>query len=517
MNISRLRDPSTLLCALCGLIQKWDEVAKIDLAWLPKIDQILGEAFTDPEAFVLPNLQTMLYKGEVLAASAMAVDTPDLQLFLDVVTTIQTLDAWHEPLMLGAGPDTPLEQDHDDALYRLTVEGGAYNIDEGTGSIIPPATPGIERQLTAMDRGILARLLHFTAYLPSNAAAGDPDDPKAVTNRRVELRYVSSRASEAEGRDEIGDQPTIAVSPVLEDMADAHVTVRLAPERYGVEVCYDKTRLEILVATAIAKRAHLLFMPEMTVSVDMVDDLASAIRRAVGAHLTRTGDLPELRYVVAGISGGDAGTGGNSIVVMTSEGREVLRQDKLCRWNLKPHHQHNYGLKPGCAAGEPDLAEDIPGGRLVWIADLEHLGRFLTLICADMDYDKPGDWLLRNVAVDWLHAPIMDKSIAWYRDGKGELQPWIVARAYRAASLGVPKVVVTNSLLLTLKLNLTNGLSTSSYPVLTECSIAFMLDSAGSRLTFRQLSVPIPSKPLIVQAVKWRASFRPFPPAVPAA
>ena len=130
-----------------------------------------------------------------------------------------------------------------------------------------------------------------------------------------------------------------------------------------------------------------------------------------------------------------------------------------------------------------------------------------------MDYDKPGDWLIRNVAVDWLHAPIMDKSIAWSRDAAGNLQPWIVDRAAQALAKGVGRVVVTNSVFLTLRLNEHNAANPGPHPVLASCSIAFMLDASLGPGSFRQVEVAIPCPPLTVSTIRWGDGFAPFPPA----
>jgi len=512
LNISGFHGPSALLAMLSFAIYEWDAEGKIPRDWISRVDGVLAHEATVTITPSTMEATQLSITGVQLINSLDGVGDPHFDQFLAAVRVLQLLDEWHEPLALEGGMATALSDDHEEALWRLQVEGGAYNPKGSWGSVIPARAPGVERTVSADDAGVVARLLHFTAYLPPESAAGDPDDSAAPSGRHVELRYVASMPRRSIDPRAVEDAPTIAVSPVLQDLSDAEITVRRSPDRYGVEVKYDPSRLKDIVSKAIKEKARLLFMPEMVINAHMIADLAKAIRKAVSEWFDISDDLPTLRYVIAGVAGADGGGVGNSIVVLDIEGSEVLRQDKLCRWNLKPHHQRNYGVRPSCADHEPALKEDIPGGRLVYIADLEGLGRFLTLICADMDYDKPGDWLLRNVAVDWLHAPIMDKSIAWFKDAGGEIQPWIVARAQRAAELGVPKVVVTNSLLLTLRLNVENGKSGSLYPPLTDCSVAFMLDSEANNITFRQISVPVPSVALVVQAVKWRLRFETFPP-----
>lgn len=499
--------PSELMARVASILYLWEERGELDPLWLEDADGRLENA----ARAALPDVDALTASAKALFSKSRR-GNPTFDLFVEAASLLQRLDEWHAPLLDALrAPGSPLDHDREMALKRLTSGGGAFNIANGHGSIIPGSADATGRTAPA-DAGVVAALLHETAFLPSATAAGDPDDSSAPSLRQVELRYIVPRRSTGDPRGPIGDRPKIAVAPVLEAADDAVVEVRTAPDRYGVKVAYDVGRLERIISKAMSDGAHLLFMPEMTVDADETPALASAIRRSAAMYERDKGVLPELRYVVAGLAHASGVAGNNSIVVMDVTGRSILNQEKLCRWNLRWYHQVNYGLRPACTPTAPDLKEDIPGGRVVWIADLEHLGRFLTLICADMDYDKPGDWLIRNVAVDWLHAPIMDKSIAWSRDSVGDLQPWIVNRANRAVSKGVGRVVVTNSVFLTMKLNEYNAANPGSYPVLNRCSIAFMLDASLGDKAFKQIEVDLPCPPLTVETTRWRDGFKPFPP-----
>jgi predicted amidohydrolase len=503
-------DPSAALGALAERIHRWEESGTLGATWLDDASDRLTDWAREAHR-LRPEIEVVC----AAARTVLACDPDDATLdrFAEAARWLQRLDDWHAPLRLGAGAATPLTDLQEVSLRRLQVDGEGYNGAGTSGTVIPAAASGVSRPRSP-STGVVAQLLHSTAYLPASTAAGDPDDPKQASSRVVELRYVAASTRSGDPRGDVGDRPLVSVAPVLQQEADAKVERRIAPDRYGVRITYDPARLDDILGRAVADGAHLLFMPEMAVDADRRADLASAIRRTASAHRRATGSLPQLRFVVAGVSHSSGGTGNNSIVVMDLEGRSILEQDKLCRWNLKWYHQLNYAVGPACVRGDPDLKEDIPGGRLVWIADLAHLGRFLTLICADMDYDKPGDWLVRNVAVDWLHAPIMDKSIAWHRNAGGGIEPWIVERANRAADNGVPKVVVTNSILLTLSINDYNARH-GPHPVYTDCTIAFMLDSTGTSKAFRQIDVPVPTPapPPIVRTVRWLDGFTPFPPS----
>jgi hypothetical protein len=500
--------PSELLAALAFHLYEWGEAGQIEEVWLKTAEAEAREEAnlsSDRESMVLAE---MITEGRRTLDSADGAGEITYPLFREVLAALQKLDAWHAPLRLASRYGAELDDALSDALWRLQVEGGAYNPPGIWGSIIPPA-PSHTWEPDPDKTSVITRVLHETAYLPPGTAAGDPDDSRAFSDRMVSLRYVARAPRMEDGREPIEDCPTIAIAPVLQDVADAELEFRPDPARYGVRIKYDPARLYQIVLEAMRGGSQLLFLPETSVDAGRVPELASAIRRAARDHRKATGDDPELRFVMAGLA---HETGGNSIVVLNVEGAPVLEQDKLCRWNLSPEYQEAYQVGAPCKAGGPALREDIPGGKTVYVVDLEHFGRFLTMICADMDYDKPGDWLVRNVAIEWLHAPIMDRSIAWSIGSDGKYRPWIVERAHRATETGVAKVIVTNSLLLTLRSNESFKAPGSKYAPVTECAISFMLDKRDAQLTYRQVSVHLPCATLEVSTFEWRNGFEPFPP-----
>ncbi len=498
-------DPSTMLAALASRVHEWDRDGSVGGDWLDRVDADLVAAASRLDGGAQGS-ELLMARGR---AALRDVGVPTVEGFFKLAEALQRLDEWHRILGTRTAVEARLDGFQEAALRRLMVDGRGYNPPGPFGTVVPAA--GAVRDPSKAC--VVAQLLHATAHLPVRVPAGDPDDATASTDREVELHYVARMPRAGDPRGEVGDRPVVAVAPVLQDKADATVEIRASTGRYGVRIRYDPARLHGIVSTAVEGGAHLLFMPEMTVDAEHVPTLASAIRRAVGGWTRSRRALPQLRFVVAGLAHASGDAGNNSIVVLDAEGREILRQDKLCRWNLKWYHQRNYGIVPTCPEDAPDLVEDIPGGTRVHLADLDGLGRFLTLICADMDHDRPGDWLVRNLSVDWLHAPIMDRSIAWSRDAAGVLQPWIVARANRATENGAARVVVTNSVILTLLLNEHNGANPHlGYPVLDRCAIAFMLDRDGGTRTFRQVEATLPCAAPLIELVRWSDGFAPFPP-----
>lgn len=348
--------------------------------------------------------------------------------------------------------------------------------------------------------------------------AGNPNgEGLSAPGRTVAVRYARPSLLRIDARPPPGPRPFVAIAPVHQDVGDARVFGIPDPPRYGVEVLGGATRLREILDRAVLGKACLLFLPEMAVDEGSLADLGRSIRAVGRDHIVRTGQLPPLRYVVAGCVGRPAagGRGRNFVVVLDHEGVEVTRQAKLTRWNLKPHHQFNYGLSATLDPGGDELLEDIDPGEEVWIADLPSIGRFATLVCADMSHRQPGDFLVRDVDLDWLHAPIMDRTNAPVATGAAS-QPWIVESAAAAAMAGARRVVVTNSMLFTALINVVNSRPGSAYAPYAACSIAFLVERRGGGLRFEDVAVPLSpaSAPLstVVRIVRWGDGFQPFPP-----
>jgi hypothetical protein len=192
----------------------------------------------------------------------------------------------------------------------------------------------------------------------------------------------------------------------------------------------------------------------------------------------------------------------NYVIILDSTGQEICRQDKLFRWNLNKTQIERYGLDTDLNAKSAEIKENIVGGTEVVVLDLEDIGRVITLICADVNENAPGDWLLAHVRTDWLNAPIMDKSTCWTFDPKGIHGPWVTRRAYRAACASQCKVVVSNSMTLTHRLNRTNT-QLCKDQIFSQCGIGLLLDGGGAPVFFRQVTTPLRAFSPIVVAELW--------------
>lgn len=186
------------------------------------------------------------------------------------------------------------------------------------------------------------------------------------------------------------------------------------------------------------------------------------------------GALPPLAYAIVGVMSHEGVTPRNFVAVLAGDGRVLAEQDKISRWDLTPDEQRWLGLgKDGDTL--PDwLEESIAPSEGVAVLDLPGFGRLMVLICADMSIEEPGDFLYVNGGVNWVYAPIMDRTWRPRRDGSKE--NWIVARSLRAARASRGNVVVTNSMPLTTVCNETNAVRGIAYPASAVCHVALMLD-----------------------------------------
>ena len=462
--MSSLRtSPSDLLAQMA--LRVFEAVRDVEKA------RLIEEALEAPRGGALgPPAEEWWVPGADLCASAISVIGPPegvlpTSLFRlgNWLEQMERLDRWHEPL-LQHNVDLPKLPEHIAAQDRLFSKTPRLNENKALGSLIPARAfgrpfgiDGIERMAAKGEPGgILLRLLDVTAYLPPALEVADADinDPNAPTHR-VPVRYFLQSSSRARrSRRALSDELRVATAPMAEAKDD--LELRITEDRYSVAPVYPPERIDAIVADAVEQGAHLLLMPEMSVAGASLDRLKQAIPRARQAYAQRTNNVPALRYIFAGIAAAPEVPGGrhaNFIIVLDELGKEVVRQHKLRHWNLDGRTMARFGVAERavrttlCAT----LKEDTEPGKEVVVADLDSLGRLFALICADMDSKQPGHWLLENVPVDWLYAPIMDGSTCWTQCKEADRSdaPWIIRRAARAAELGATRVMVANSMTMT--------------------------------------------------------------------
>jgi predicted amidohydrolase len=352
---------------------------------------------------------------------------------------------------------------------------------------------------------VLRSLLDVTAFLPSSLTIPSADGDRGGI-RHVCVRYaIKPIKIKNLPQREPNTAFTVAIAPLLETGEDLAITLSACGGWYCVRPTYSPKRLTATLHAALDLKAELLFLPECTVSVEQLNWLQGEIPTTMRSYFRTRGELPSLRYVLAGVASPASypSQGANYVIIFDNEGQEICRQDKLFRWNLNQDQIKRYGLDIDLNTKSVEIKENIAGGSEVMVVDLEGVGRFITLICADVDENAPGDWLLAHVRTDWLNAPIMDKSTCWTFDPKGLRGPWITRRAYRAACASQCKVVVSNSMTLTHRLNRTNE-QLGVDKIFSQCGIGLLLDGGGATVTFRQVMAPLRAVTPIVVAELWK-------------
>lgn len=432
---------------------------------------------------------------------------------------VQLLDAWHRPIAndLSGEQWQVMPDAHLDAQTRLLTTG-AFNSNTDLGILVPRYGPDwrlcpddwIESEIAkeyeeTFDDSVhldLRPYLPLTSVLPRRIEASAPDDGRGPP-REVELQYVTSPTGlSIQNRTQ---SHRILVAPVLE--AEGEVAIELSSGKYFVRPLDLPDKIDALVDAAFNAEGSVLFMPEMALSKVSFDRLCSALAKEHGEWSRVNGRVPHLAYAIVGVIEDDADSSRNYVAVLSGSGDILARQDKMSRWDLNPEAQRWLGL----GHDDDDLAdvieEAIVPAPSVNLIELPGLGRLMVLICADMNIGEPGDFLYVNGGVDWVYAPIMDRTWRLQRDGTQE--GWIVERSLRAAKATKGNVVVTNSIPLTAICNRTNKARGKPFAPSDSCQIALLIDGRDDSLSNARLEIPL-GENQVIAAKDWFDGWEPF-------
>ena len=417
-----------------------------------------------------------------------------------LLAAIQLLDEWHAPLCPDRSGEQKVAGDsHVDADLRL-ISAGRFNGNGELGSLIPrlgghwrdssddDIRDAIMREYDGTGPGEgVGRHLRHTVLLPNRIEASLDGD--AGPKRDVAVSYL--RLAEADIAPRRNGPHRVVVAPLLERDEDVSMQTTPAGE-YLVTPVDLVARVRSIVAAAYRQEASIVVMPEMVLSPATFAALRTELAARHAAYAEENDALPPLAYLLVGTcepkEGGSARS--NFVAVIAADGQVLARQDKVSRWNMCEDEQRQYALAPGGASAPAVLNEAIDPAAEIVVMDLPGLGRLVVLICADMDISEPGNWLYANTGLEWIYAPIMDRTRAPHRV-RGDVGPWIVRRAHRAACAARARVIVANSMALTPKVNATNaarGLS-GLYPAAGECHIALLLDGTSEDVTCDEVVV----------------------------
>lgn len=502
------REDRKFVEAIC---RKW---RPLDEAVLESADQLAGEYWTMDEA-------SLLQSDWMPAADALPPPDAPVEKIVPLLLAAMRLDKWMLPLDPAVALDPiPLLPGHDAALTRLNYDE-QWNSNSAVGALIPAVRERLNTQSEPLADpiGVLSRFFDHTSYLPPRLEATDPDGMAcALHGIAATYRSAAPALLNLTGLPE-PEVWRLAIAPIVEGGADVALSFTADRSAYGMDLRYDKQRIDRVIARAFDEGAHLLFMPEMAVRGADVPYLTERLRHHRLRYLTDRDQLPHLRYVFAGVldpTPSAAGRHHNLVKIFDADGSELASQVKLSHWNFNRHQQRLFGLEYHHRIDFPDeLMENSEPAECLEVVDLPQIGRVVTLICADVNRNDPGDWLMANARIDWLHFPIMDKSVCWDRSvATGYGPPWIVSRAYRASLAGSAKVVVTNSMALTTWVNGQNGRTGSPFGLLSNAGIGLALNHRGGAVRQHHVTVPLTERDVIM-VFDWHPDAWPIFPAPP--
>lgn len=368
-----------------------------------------------------------------------------------------------------------------------------------------------------------ALLLRNTTWLPPQLACGHPDS-RNLPDTQISPAY---RRITVAGRTFASGPLRVSIAPLAETTSCAAFVPTRANANYTIAPQYGTDRLMGALENALDQDADLLMLPEMTVDENILDEFDSKIRDSIRERRKRN-QRPRLAYVFVGATrpavAGKSGT--NYLRILSPRGRLTesdSRQDKICRWNLTANEQARFGLDRAHGAMSDPVTEDIDQASDVIVFDIDGFGRLICLICASVNHNRPGDWLVHNTRPDWIYVPVMDSSTCWRNCRTSPLEKWTILRAYRAACISRGRVIVTNSMTLqdlenqeNLRATHANGTAKkATYPVVQDPGICFAIDRRGDNALFSLTRARIPaSRPsgsvTITKTIDWGVDWANF-------
>lgn len=434
--------------------------------------------------------------------------------FAKCVIALELLDEWHAPLTPTA-VDLPKTAWHHDAL-DTHVEFDSFNKNNKYGYVInhsyirANASTGASPFSEPLNiLSVIYALLEYTAYIPAQVVAGNPD---GVGGEEVS-RSISLEVRRF-GYDDIqivveDEGLLIALAPGIQNQDEAELITD--GSTYTIRPTYSESKINDIIEASIASGAHVLLMPEMSVSHEMLGYICRALPRARHNYFIERGQVPALSAIAAGIIKTEKLNSGkmhrNYLVLVNSQGKVLIEQDKLSHWNLSEASQKRFGISE--KGYRIPLVEGTVIGKSITVAEIEGLGRVIGMICADMAHDMPGDWITDNIGLDAIYAPIMDGSTCWTQGAA----PWIIQRSVRSCRRSGVAVVVTNSLVMTHWNNDViqaeiDQLGDSPYKRYPNCGIGFLVKRGGGSVLINHVMVPTATGAEVVVPVSWNQGWK---------
>lgn len=476
------------------------------------IDAAFGSAGYDEPRRIWEMDPVDLFEEAVSILGHWPPDPPsDAAAFAKSALALELLDQWHAPLVAPAiHLDKTISQNE---ALDYQVDSDRFNLDNEFGTVVPHSYLGVTPSRKSANPfanpvnylSVVFHLLEFAAYIPPKVIAGDPDGlggHKVTRNIALKFRRFSYDDIQLSFAD---SELKVALAPGVQSTTD--VRFWTDGSSYSIVPTYLEDRFEKILRSAIKSEAHILLMPEMSVSGVMLKQLCKQIPLARADYFSKTGILPKLSAAVVGVIADPVGGKGgglhrNYLALINSDGEIILEQEKLSHWNLDERAQNRFGLT-GKGYNIP-LQENTSVGEVINIADIDGLGRVIGLICADMSHDMPGDWITDNIGLDAIYAPIMDGSTCWLQG----VAPWIIKRSVRSCRRSGVAVIVTNSPVMThwnnsvIQAEVANA-GKSRYSQYQECGIGFLVKKSSGNMLVKHVKYSISLKDVVVETIYW--------------
>lgn len=223
----------------------------------------------------------------------------------------------------------------------------------------------------------------------------------------IELRVIGSAAAQGVPASATPGKERIAGLPIMQKAEDLHIREWMVdPQRYAAfspaTTCDPAERLLTALERACrnpAEASDIAIAPEFSQTAASITTLARELPKR---------NIP-FRLLVAG-SGATSteheGLPWNEACVFNRAGAVLWRQRKIWPAGIDQRRAKAWRLQD---PGSGRIVEANASGHTVVIADLDGLGRCLTLICQDVLMQPVVAELIREYQPDWVFVPVLDE------------------------------------------------------------------------------------------------------------
>lgn len=360
----------------------------------------------------------------------------------------QAIDNWYMPLSNGFATLNELDAPLALAKQRYTFES-RLNENPEPGSVvlrrpwwglwadIKEGEPDADSAEFSEPRDFFSTLI----FIPKHIAAEDIDLGQQDTKRPIEIRFrvIAAAHNRLQGEDR---KWRVGFAPIaeIEDEIKIEVATLHGRPAYDAVVRQLDSRVSKVIQYLCQEGCQIIALPEMTIHPRSLE----AVRKAI----VQFGPTSDLALVLAGThrrSNGKSKPPANEAVLLDHRGEEIMRQRKLHRWNIDAKRCNQLGLP--APTTDTHRYEFIEPGTVVNVVEVFGLGRLAVMICEDHGRGEPGRWIRKHLLLDLQLVPVMDTHL--------EPRRWAAIEAKRACETGHTRIIVANSLSLTLRQNRT--------------------------------------------------------------